>query len=41
MNDEGVLAEEARDCIQGLLNYSWKKLNEIRIAESNWLQIQW
>lgn len=37
MNEEGISAEEARDRIQGLLNYSWKKLNENRIAKSNCL----
>ncbi|KAH9792996.1 tricyclene synthase [Citrus sinensis] len=37
MNEEGISAEEARERIQGLLNYSWKKLNENRIAKSNCL----
>lgn len=37
MNEEGISAEEARDRIQGLLNYSWKKLNENRIAKGNCL----
>ncbi|XP_024038762.1 probable terpene synthase 9 isoform X4 [Citrus clementina] len=37
MNEKGISTEEARDRIQGLLNYSWKKLNENRIAKSNCL----
>lgn len=36
MNEEGISEEEARDRIKGLINYSWKKINKIKI-EKNYL----